>query len=192
LDEPVVVNGVTVVPVNAQALLRLYGVGRQTAGKPLPPSLYLAAVTIEGQRALVLSGQAEGASSAQTEGTATVALPGAAGGASVATAGRAGGDDGVSARGKDLKIAPGTRFTFTLIGDSRVVVRNPRPSESPGAPVPSTGTATISIKLGMTIDEVVRRLGQPTTIVGDPSKKMIYIYTGLKLVFVDGKFTDIQ
>jgi hypothetical protein len=43
----------------------------------------------------------------------------------------------------------------------------------------------------MTIDQVVGLLGQPA-MVGDLGSKKIYSYGNMKVIFIDGKVTDIQ
>lgn len=60
----------------------------------------------------------------------------------------------------------------------------PPPSDAPAAPTQTLG-------LGMTIDQVVAILGQPTR-VASVGTKQIYSYKDLKVTFVDGKVTDIQ
>jgi len=57
------------------------------------------------------------------------------------------------------------------------------PSASAGAPQ--------SVSLGMTIDQVVGLLGQPT-LVGDLGSKKIYSYGNIKVIFIDGKVADVQ
>jgi peptidyl-prolyl cis-trans isomerase A (cyclophilin A) len=60
-------------------------------------------------------------------------------------------------------------------------------STSPGeAPAP-----TPTLKLGMTIDEVVAVMGQPDR-AADLGAKKIYSYKDMKITFVDGKVTDIE
>ncbi|GGH00501.1 hypothetical protein [Silvibacterium dinghuense] len=64
------------------------------------------------------------------------------------------------------------------------------PSAEPGgAPAGSNGTPTIS--LGQSIDQVTGVMGQPQQIVDLGSKK-IYKYPDMKVVFVDGKVSDVQ
>ena len=48
-----------------------------------------------------------------------------------------------------------------------------------------------SVSLGMTIDQVVGMMGQPS-MVGDLGSKKIYSYGNMKVIFIDGKVTDIQ
>jgi hypothetical protein len=43
----------------------------------------------------------------------------------------------------------------------------------------------------MAIEQVVAILGQPMSIIGGDPKK-IYVYKNLKVIFVDGKLTEVQ
>ena len=56
-------------------------------------------------------------------------------------------------------------------------------------PAANSGPATVS--LGMTIDQVVNLLGQPQ-VVADLGSKKTYAYGNMKVIFVDGKVTDVQ
>jgi hypothetical protein len=56
---------------------------------------------------------------------------------------------------------------------------------------PSAAGGPQSVSIGMTIDQVVGMLGQPT-MVGDLGSKKIYSYGNMKVIFIDGKVTDIQ
>jgi len=60
----------------------------------------------------------------------------------------------------------------------------------PGSSAPPVA-APQSVKLGMTIDQVVQILGRPQ-VVGDLGSKKLYSYGNMKVVFIDGKVTDIQ
>ena len=57
------------------------------------------------------------------------------------------------------------------------------PSQAPAQPA--------TIEPGQTIDQVVGALGQPEKMV-NLGKKQIYVYKDLKIVFIDGKVTDVQ
>ncbi len=59
-----------------------------------------------------------------------------------------------------------------------------------GAP-PSAGPATQSVSLGMTIDQVVGIMGSPT-VKADLGSKKIYTYGNMKIIFMDGKVSDVQ
>jgi len=57
------------------------------------------------------------------------------------------------------------------------------------APAPPVPTQTIS--LGQTIEQIVAAMGQPKQLV-DLGAKKIYTYPNLKIVFVNGKVTEVQ
>jgi len=61
--------------------------------------------------------------------------------------------------------------------------------QAPAAIQPAAQPATI--EPGQTIDQVVGVLGQPEKIV-NLGKKQIYIYKDLKIIFIDGKVSDVQ
>ena len=56
---------------------------------------------------------------------------------------------------------------------------------------PAAPAAPAEISLGQTIDQVTAILGQPKTI-SDLGTKKIYVYKDMKIVFVDGKVSDVQ
>lgn len=62
--------------------------------------------------------------------------------------------------------------------------------QAQAAPPAVTGAPT-SVTLGMTIDQVIGVLGQPQ-VVGDLGSKKTYFYGNMKVIFTDGKVTDIQ
>jgi len=68
----------------------------------------------------------------------------------------------------------------------------PGPS-TPQPPGPSTPThaTPITISLGQTPDQVIALLGQPKQVVDLGAKKM-FVYTDMKIIFMDGKVTDVQ
>ena len=53
------------------------------------------------------------------------------------------------------------------------------------------GTSTVTISVGMTIDEVIKAKGAPKTRV-DLGAKTILTYDDMKLIFTDGKLSDVQ
>ena len=55
----------------------------------------------------------------------------------------------------------------------------------------ATGASPTSVTLGMTIEQVVGILGQPQ-VVGDLGSKKTYFYGNMKVIFTDGKVTDVQ
>jgi len=54
-----------------------------------------------------------------------------------------------------------------------------------------SGAPTVNISLGMSIDDVVAALGKPQQIADLGSKKT-YFYANMKVIFTDGKVTDVQ
>ncbi len=53
------------------------------------------------------------------------------------------------------------------------------------------GTTTVAISVGMTIEEVIKAKGAPKTRV-DLGAKTILTYDDMKLIFTDGKLSDVQ
>ena len=68
-------------------------------------------------------------------------------------------------------------------------VASAAPAPAPGAPAPPPATVTVS--LGQTIDEVTANIGPPARII-DLGAKKIYVYQDMKIVFQDGKVSDVQ
>jgi hypothetical protein len=64
----------------------------------------------------------------------------------------------------------------------------PAPAQAP-APQPASPPKTIA--LGQTTDQVVGILGQPQKIVNLGTKQM-YFYPDMKVIFTNGKVTDVQ
>jgi hypothetical protein len=58
-------------------------------------------------------------------------------------------------------------------------------------PVTASAVQSKTVKLGMTTDEVKTSLGNPAKVV-DLGAKQIYVYPDMKIVFVDGKVSDVQ
>jgi hypothetical protein len=56
---------------------------------------------------------------------------------------------------------------------------------------PSAGGPPASVTLGMTIDQVIGLLGQPQA-AADLGQKKIYTYGSMKVIFMDGKVSDVQ
>jgi len=127
LDDPVIVDGVEIVPANADAVLRVAEV--QSAGLTHRASLALClvAVTINGQKVKVETGKVDSQSGSPAKrtlaGTAVGAGAGAAVGAAAgggtgaaigAGAGAAAGAVAGKLTGKGVEIAPETRFTYKL------------------------------------------------------------------------------
>ncbi len=127
LDDPIIVNGVTVVPANANAVLKI--VEAQGPGLTHSASLAtaLVAVIINGQRVNVETGKVDSKAGSRAKRTAAGGAIGAGAGAGIGAA--AGGGVGAAAgaaagagvgaiaarvTGRGVEIAPETRFTYTL------------------------------------------------------------------------------
>jgi hypothetical protein len=126
VDDPVVVNGVTVVPARANAFLRVTEV-KNSRLKRASMSISLVAVTVNGQRVAVDTDTVDSQSGSKVTRTAIGAGVGAATGAAIGAAvgGAAGAGIGASIgsvtgagagilTGKPVEIAPETRFTYKL------------------------------------------------------------------------------
>jgi hypothetical protein len=141
LDDPVIVDGVTVIPAKASAFLRVSDI--QDAGFSRRASLAtsLVAVMINGQRVAVNTDKVDSKSGSQVKRTATGAAVGAGTGAAIGGAVGGGAGAGIGAGvgaaggavagkifGKAVEIAPETRFTYRLtqevVVDSVVVASN--------------------------------------------------------------------
>jgi len=127
LDDPVMLDGVEVVPANADAILRVAAVQSPGLTHRASLALCLVAVTINGQRVKVETGKVDSQSGSPAKrtlaGTAVGAGAGAAVGAAAgggtgaaigAGAGAAAGAVAGKLTGKGVEIAPETRFTYKL------------------------------------------------------------------------------
>jgi hypothetical protein len=136
LDDPIIVNGVQVVPANVNAILRVSDVKNPKLKGRASLSLSLVAVEINGQKVGVSTDKVDSQSGSRTKKTAAGAAGGAAIGAGIgALAGGAVGAGvgaGVGAAtgtaiavltGKGIEIASETRFTYKL---TQPVVMNNR------------------------------------------------------------------
>jgi outer membrane lipoprotein SlyB len=148
LDDPVVVNGVMVVPANANAFLRVTDIQRSGFARRASLSLSLIAVTINGERVQVETGKVDSKSGSQAKRTLTGAAVGAGTGAAIggivgggvgagigAGVGAAGGAVAGKLMGKPVEIAPETRFTYTLT--QPVVINDQETTAPPARPQPA-------------------------------------------------------
>jgi hypothetical protein len=139
LDDPIMVNGVEVVPANTNAVLKV--VEAQGAGLTHRASLStaLVAVIISGQRFNVVTGKVDSKAGSPAKRTVVGGAVGAGAGAAIgAAAGGAAGaaiGAGVGAAagaitgkltGKGVEIAPETRFTYTLTQPAVITAEQPR------------------------------------------------------------------
>jgi hypothetical protein len=127
LDDPIVVNGVEIVPANTSAVLKV--VEAQGSGLTHRASLAtaLVAVIVRGQRYNVITGKVDSKAGSPAKRTVVGGAVGAGAGAAIGAA--AGGATGAAVgagvgaaagaitgklTGKGVEIAPETRFTYTL------------------------------------------------------------------------------
>jgi len=127
LDDPLIVNGVTVAPANTRAFLRVTDVQRAGFSRRASLSISLVAVNINGQRLNVETDKVDSKSGSQVKRTLTGTAVGAGTGAAIggvlgggagagigAGIGAAGGAVAGKLMGKAVEIAPETRFTYRL------------------------------------------------------------------------------
>ncbi|MEO8051787.1 MAG: hypothetical protein ABI833_15315 [Acidobacteriota bacterium] len=127
LDDPVIVDGETVVPAQTSAVLRVVEMERSGFKRRASLSLSLVAIIVDGKRFAVSTGKVDSKSGSQAKKTAAGAGIGAGAGAAIgaiaggalgagigAAAGGAAGTLGAVFSGKSVEIASETRFTYTL------------------------------------------------------------------------------
>lgn len=132
LDDPIVVEGVQVVPVNGRAIFRVTEIHNNRL-KRSSLSMALIAVFVSGERVNVKTGDVDSQSGSHAKSTLTGTAVGAATGAAIgaaagggagaavgAGAGAAAGTVAGMAMGKSVEIAPETRFTYKLTEAVRV------------------------------------------------------------------------
>jgi uncharacterized protein YcfJ len=136
LDDPVIVDGVTVIPARTNSVLRVSNIENAGFKRRASLSTSLVAVIINGQRVEVSTDKVDSQSGSQAKRTLTGAAVGAGTGAAIggivgggvgagigAGVGAAGGAVAGKLFGKAVEIAPETRFTYTLT--QPVVIDNP-------------------------------------------------------------------
>src|SRR3984885_2683920 len=146
LDDPILVDGMTVVPANANAFLRIVDKSRASL------SLSLIAVTINGQRVEVSTDKVDSRRGSTTKRTAVGAGVGAGTGAAIGAIAGGGAGAGIGAAvgaatggifghmtAKPVEIAPETRFSYRLT--QAVAINNqpaaaPEPAPQPAAALP--------------------------------------------------------
>jgi uncharacterized protein YcfJ len=151
LDDPIIVDGVTVVPANANAFLRVTDKQRSGITRRASLSTSLVAVTINGQRVEVETGKVDSKSGSQAKRTLTGTAVGAGTGAAIgaiaggalgagigAAAGGAAGTVGGILMGKTVEIAAETRFTYTL--RQPAVIGYQQTASAPGESVASNNS----------------------------------------------------
>jgi uncharacterized protein YcfJ len=128
LDDPVIVDGVTVIPAKTNAFLRVSDIENAGFKRRASLSTSLVAVMINGQRVEVNTDKVDSKSGSQAKRTLTGTAVGAGTGAAIggvlgggagagigAGIGAAGGAVAGKLMGKAVEIAPETRFTYRLM-----------------------------------------------------------------------------
>ena len=144
LDDPIVVDGVTVVPANASAFLRVTDV-KNPKFKRASLAITLVAVTVNGQKVEVNTDKVDSQSGSRAKRTAIGTAAGAGAGAAIGAAvgGGAGAGIGAAIGGltgatagimtrKGVEVAPETRFTYKLT--QPVVIDNQQTGASQAGP----------------------------------------------------------
>ena len=165
LDDPVIIDGVTVIPAKTSAFLRVSDIQSAGYSRRASMSTSLVAVMINGQRVEVNTDKLDSQSGSQVKrtvaGTAVGAGTGAAIGGALGGGAGAGIGAGVGAAGgavagkifgKAVEIAPETRFTYTLTqsvvidsqGAAAPQARLQPPPEPVAAVVPDPPTSVAS------------------------------------------------
>jgi hypothetical protein len=216
LDQPIVIDGQTLVPRGADAQVKLVQArqsGKFTGKTELTLSLWT--VTVNGKLVGIDTQNITKASSSRGEQTAKVAGGAAAAGAVIgaiagggkgagigAASGAAGGAAVEAAtKGQRVKVASETLLTFALdkpadtsqgveaVASSAAAQAPPQMAPLPPPPPPAPDPPTI--KVGQTQDAVVAALGQPDSVDASGDKQ-IYIYKNVKVTFVNGKVSKVE
>jgi hypothetical protein len=67
----------------------------------------------------------------------------------------------------------------------------PSDSSAPSVAPGNSGAPPATVSMGQSVAQVEAIMGKPKSIANLPTK-MIYVYDGLKVVFVNGKVSDVQ
>ena len=127
LDDPIVVNGVEVVPANASAILKVSEAQGPGLTHRASLATVLVAITINGERLDVQTAKVDSKAGSQAKRTLTGTAVGAGSGAAIGAAAGGGAGAAIGAgvgaaagtvvgklSGKGVEIAPETRFTYKL------------------------------------------------------------------------------
>ena len=217
IDQPIVIDGQTVVLGGADAQVKLvqaHESGKFTGKTELTLSLW--SVTVDGKAVEIDTQNITKASSSRGAQTAKVAGGAAAAGAVIgavagggkgaavgAGAGAAGGAAVEAAtKGQRVKVASETLLTFVLDkpvdtsqGAAAVAqpASQPQPQVAQAAPPapPTPAPAPPTIKIGQTQDAVVAALGQPESVDASGAKQ-VYVYKNVKVTFINGKVSAVE
>ena len=157
LDDPIIVNGVTVAPANTRAFLRVSDVQRAGFARRASLSLSVIAVIINGQRVNVETDTVDSKSGSQAKRTLAGTAVGAGTGAAIGGAlgggagagigagiGAAGGAVAGKLMGKAVEIAPETRFTYRLTQPIVISHQEPAPTAGPRTALPQQPSVDVA------------------------------------------------
>jgi hypothetical protein len=184
LDQPIVINGATVIQRGGDAQVKLVQQAGKSGGKS-DLTISLASVTVNGK----------------VIGIDTQNLTNSIGPRGEQKGKEAAKPVEVSTKGPHIKVVKETLLTFAI--EKPVVTQSAAQSDSVTPPAPTTPapaapqaskaapSAPPTIKIGQTEDSVVTALGQPDSVdaTGD---KQVYIYKDLKVTFVNGKVSKVE
>jgi hypothetical protein len=91
---------------------------------------------------------------------------------------------------KVFLVMSGRPALMLLVGST--LVAGPQVWEKRAAETMRTATTTVTLRLGMTPEQVEAAQGGKPQKVIDLGSKKTYVYPDMKVIFVDGKVTDIQ
>jgi hypothetical protein len=94
-------------------------------------------------------------------------------------------------RGKTKAVAQEASVSFRLDNIASPTFETVTALIQPWFVTEAEAASAKTVSLGQTIAEVEKALGQPTKIA-KLEPKLIYYYTDMKVIFVDGKVTDVQ
>jgi hypothetical protein len=215
VDQPIVIDGQTVVQRGADAQVKL--VQAQQSGKftgKTELTLSLWSVTVNGKvvgidtQNITKASSSRGAQTAKVAGGAAAAgavigaIAGGGKGAAVGAGAGAAGGTAVEAatKGQRVQVASETLLTFVLDkpvdtsqGAAAVAqpAAQPQPQVAVVTPAPPPPPTPPTIKVGQSQDTVVAALGQPDSVdaLGD---KQVYVYKSVKVTFVNGKVSKVE
>ena len=75
--------------------------------------------------------------------------------------------------------------------DELLTADSPPPPPPPPASQPLARQQPAPIEIGAAVDQVIAAMGEPP-VVADLNRKLIFFYPDLKIVFLDGKVTDVK
>lgn len=212
MDDPIAVDGVVVVPANANAWLRVTEINNPRFGRASMSTALVAVACSTGERVDLTTANVDSQAGSHAKRTLAGAGLGAGAGAAIGSVGGGLGAGIGAATGAATGAAIGrltgnsegvtipseTRYTYRLTQSVTINCQGAPPAQTqidpqsqPGAAAGPAGQGNVSIQLGQTRDQVISALGQPDrrAVVG---AKEIFFYKDMKITFQDGAVSDVQ